>query len=141
MNGYTHIASGLAFSYLTGASGPETIVCVLGTIMPDIDSSSSILGRFIPKPIHKLMFKKGYNHRGFLHTMIMPILLAFTPYRYLLYGYLLHLLYDSFNYSGIRILPKTKRISFGNVKEGSFTEKLIFLLTATVPILLYMEVM
>lgn len=69
----------------------------LGTLLPDIDSKDSMLGRFVHLPL---------EHRTWTHTLWFVILLTILVYYvpimwWLWWGYVLHLFWDSFSKAGI----------------------------------------
>lgn len=70
---------------------------IIGTLLPDIDSKTSLLGRVIHIPV---------EHRTWTHTIwICAILIAasfFVPFVWALtVGYILHIIIDSFSTGGI----------------------------------------
>lgn len=73
------------------------LLFVLGTLLPDIDSKKSMLGRYIYLPI---------KHRRWTHTLwvllVLFLIAVFFPYmRALWAGYFLHLLLDSVSAAGV----------------------------------------
>ena len=92
---------------------------VLGSILPDIDSDKSLVGRYFP-------FIN--NHRGIFHSIwvLIPLFIIghFWLYeiRFLFLGYLLHLVCDSVSVGGICwFYPISKYITYGSgakVKRG-----------------------
>lgn len=87
------------------------LLFLLGTLLPDIDSETSILGRFIHIPI---------GHRTWTHTIWIPIMLFGLSIWYhiiiwLCLGYFLHLFWDSLSYGGICFLyPISKYRTYGS---------------------------
>jgi inner membrane protein len=89
-------------------------VILLGSLLPDIDSSESFLGSKVK--VVSLFFK----HRGPFHSLLamiffMIILFLITPNLYyllaLMIGYLSHLFFDSLTPKGIPLLwPSKARI-------------------------------
>ena len=78
-----------------------TLACVLlfylGTLLPDIDSEHSILGRFLHLPL---------GHRTWTHAIYIPVVLfvgcIWYPILFWLgFVYLLHLFWDSISYCGV----------------------------------------
>ena len=90
------------------------ILLLLGSLAPDIDSSTSFLGRKT-KPVSWL-----FHHRGAVHSFLAMIfftliLLLITPNFYyalaFVLGYLSHLLMDSVTPTGVPFLwPSKKRM-------------------------------
>lgn len=75
----------------------------IGSLLPDIDSSSSVFGRFFHLP---------FKHRTWTHSFwavaILCILIAYSPWMWLsivlkglLFGYLTHLLLDAVSAAGV----------------------------------------
>lgn len=126
MKGTTHLASGLV---LAAMAPTQTLAVsaglVVGSLLPDIDTKSSLLGRHVP------ILPKLLKHRGFTHSLILPLVLfLFDPTRALSVGMLAHLLLDAFNPDGIPILwPCKKRFSIPFVnkvmKSGGFVDGLM----------------
>lgn len=70
---------------------------IFGSILPDVDSKSSLIGKWIYVPV---------EHRTWFHALYIPILLFIIsiwvrPFFFLAFGYLLHLFFDSFSTCGI----------------------------------------
>ena len=102
---------------------------LLGTIMPDIDTSTSFIGKRFRA------FGWLFLHRGIFHTIWMPLLLSLiimfadreVAGAFAL-GYGLHLLLDSFNHAGIRPFhPLSKTRIKGIFKTGGVFEKILFI--------------
>ncbi|MCA9477878.1 MAG: metal-dependent hydrolase [Nanoarchaeota archaeon] len=127
MLGRTHLVFGLFLS--TFFTSPLAWLFVLfGSLVPDIDSSTSILGR------KARIIGKTFEHRGFFHSLffLIPsslIIYGFSPLLSLSFtiGVGGHLLLDMLTKQGIRIYPFKKKIS-GTVRVGSFQESIFFLL-------------
>lgn len=161
MNGVTHLSGGV----LTGVGAVAALLasnlinpcgaivfsaaCMFGSLFPDIDNKSSILGRpcFFLRP-----FQGAKSHRNKItHTPIgaflsSSILLYFT--RSFLYiepllagfvtGYVLHLLMDSMTAGGIRwFYPSKKKISLRHVPSGSNSDVLYMVIVSLVIIFIY----
>lgn len=100
-----------------------TLGLILGSLLPDIDSKNSILGRYVP------FMEDIVGHRGITHT-IWVVLLFFVGAYFsgnlfvwmVAFGYFFHLLQDSFSRQGVAWLyPLGKGYrSYGNakIKEG-----------------------
>lgn len=89
-----------------------------GTLLPDIDSETSILGRYIHVPI---------EHRTWTHTLWIVIIfvfigLTFRPILWLAVGYLLHLFWDNLSVGGVCFLyPMVGYRTYGRgakIKKG-----------------------
>lgn len=86
---------------------------LLGTLLPDIDSKTSMLGRLVHIPV---------GHRTWTHTIWVCALL-FLPciwqkiFIWLFLGYVLHLFWDSFSKAGVCwFYPISQYRSYGNAK-------------------------
>lgn len=116
------IASLLSLRFVAAETYPLTIsmmvLCfALGTVLPDIDSESSTLGRYIT-PI-----SRAIPHRTFTHTIWAVLVIAgFSWYFESVYllalalGYAVHIVEDSFSQMGIRWFYP---VSVRNIKQGS----------------------
>lgn len=109
-----------------------TIGCSIGSILPDIDSPKSIIGRFC-RPL-SILINHYLGHRGLTHAPIIPIIFMFIlkynifPISELLYkllfgliaGYFIHLLQDLCTIRGIPILYpfSKKKMSLFKMKTG-----------------------
>lgn len=70
---------------------------LIGTLLPDIDSEKSLLGRFVHLP---------FEHRTLTHSIWVPVVLfalgfLWAGFWWLGAGYLVHLLFDSASRAGI----------------------------------------
>ena len=126
------VANGIGFS----------IGSMLGSLIPDIDSPSSMLSKrvpFIPKIINKL-----FGHRGITHAPLLYLLLGFALYVkkpdgllfYFLLGLLIgcaaHLVQDMLTKGGIPLFYPFHRekINFGFLKSGSKADPYITVVLA-----------
>ncbi len=111
-------ASGIEFGSYTLIPWVSLLAAPAGSYMPDIDLHRSKMGNK-----HKILTKL-FTHRGFTHTLAIPLLLAFLQYLCmsapivllpeLLFGYnvgwCMHIVADMFNKKGVPILwPLTKQ--------------------------------
>lgn len=84
---------------------------VVGTLLPDIDSRTSLLGRMIYLPV---------EHRTWTHTLwvllfLLPCLFVTPFFAAILAGYALHLIVDSVSYQGVCWLyPLSSYRTFSN---------------------------
>jgi len=105
------------------------VVTMIATLVPDIDSSFSSIGKLKALRILRLFIR----HRGLIHSftflflIIIFFVLFFPVVAFPLFlGYGLHLLSDCFTIDGIRpFYPLKKRVS-GNIRVGSKLETIIF---------------
>lgn len=108
------------FHAITDYALPETsvfysllavVLFYLGTLLPDIDSENSMLGKYIHLPI---------EHRVWTHAIYIPLLFLIGSYWvrvlfWLSLGYLLHLFWDAFSYCGVCFFyPISSYRRFGN---------------------------
>lgn len=96
---------------------------VVGSLLPDIDSKKSILGRYVP-------FLEGLiGHRTFTHTIWAVILMCVISYFsnltivwMIAFGYLLHVIQDSFSKQGVAWLypfgKGYRSYGYAKVKQG-----------------------
>lgn len=160
MTGKTHLSFGLATGVASAALlepnstilGLGVIGCtVLGSLIPDIDQSSSKLGKKV-KPISKIT-NKMFGHRGFIHSpaclfityLIVTMLLNYynlETYKVLLIGYVIgyagHLFLDMLTKGGIPLLYpfNRKKIHLTNVKTGGKGEKALFVFACVVALVI-----
>lgn len=125
MRFFTHIAFSLliALALPIGVDTPYLLIFyLLGSLFPDIDVSTSIIGKRI-KPVGWL-----FSHRGIFHSL--PMLAMLSTIIFVLFGkagivfgigYLTHLLLDMLNHQGIRLLYPAGRVK-GFMKTGGLGE-------------------
>ena len=158
MKGTTHLASGLAGSVYfapaivdyagsIGVSAPYSsllIVCgmLIGSLLPDIDTPKSKIGRKVPVTSHLLGFFIG--HRTLFHSLAVPVFLSILtfwvkrmgsvslfPVLFLVgsvtLGYILHIILDSFTKEGVPLLYPFSDHCFGFklVREGGVIDYLL----------------
>lgn len=110
-----------------------SLVC-LGSVLVDIDSSHSKIGRKF-KPL-SWAFEYVFGHRGFLHSLVAAfLLLLISVYIFsvsflvfgLILGYLGHIFLDAFTLSGVPLLKPFSdwRLS-GFITTGGLFEYIIF---------------
>ena len=105
-------------------------VTLIATILPDIDSAFSTIGKHkIARPIQMLT-----KHRGFVHSFTLCLGISFLLALYLpvlalpfFLGYAMHLLTDSFTVEGIRPFWPFKSVSKGMLRVGGSVEQAIFI--------------
>lgn len=106
-------------------------VALISTMLPEIDCSSSKIGRNIfLRPLQ--LFVK---HRNFIHSLtfclIITLIFAFFIPRLALpffLGYSLHLFLDAFTIEGITPFWPHKQKSQGKIRTGGILEKTLFLI-------------
>lgn len=133
----THLIAGLLFGLLLnswlGLGWLFVVLFILGSVLPDIDSSGSKVGRKFGLVSEVIEF--FFGHRGFFHSIFVGLGLGLILYGYgykslgigLFLGYMLHLVLDAFTIHGIRFFwPFSWKIK-GLVKTGGMVEWLLFL--------------
>ena len=107
-------------------------LCVLGSLLPDVDHENSKINKLFPvtKWVPKL-----FTHRGFFHT-IFPVILIYLLFHFLkadvigvplAVGYVSHLFSDGLTESGINFLhPVSKLHLSGFIRTNSFMEFVLF---------------
>lgn len=116
---FSHISHKLSF----------VIFSLVATLIPDVDSQFSELGK---KKVFRI-FQLFLKHRGILHSILFLIILSvllalFYPvaaFPFFL-GYGLHLISDSFTVSGVRIFYPFKRVYSGVLRTGTRAETSVF---------------
>jgi len=138
MLGRTHLLAGAIlalvlvhfFSHSFSIALVSFFLCLVGSILPDIDEKNSLLGR------HFRLIAYFSRHRGFFHS-VFALLLFTIPFYFLfqsplpaisfMIAYFSHLLLDMMTKDGLRLYPLRMKIR-GFIKVGGFLEKIIFLL-------------
>lgn len=102
MNGASHLVGGITAAMLLGIHSPvQLIVVAVASLLPDIDRSNSLLGRWIP--VVPTLLEQGIGKRTITHSLIFGLgiwlLLGLLPASWqwsFLIGYVSHLLLDVF---------------------------------------------
>jgi inner membrane protein len=133
MRGSTHLLFGLVLSALLielyNPSNPLLLVLLvlLGSLLPDIDEATSILGRRVP------VVGAVARHRGFFHSVLflvamVVLLFSLLPNFHLAWfagAFALHLALDAMTPKGVRpFWPSPLRLK-GFVRVGGHLELLI----------------
>jgi membrane-bound metal-dependent hydrolase YbcI (DUF457 family) len=105
-------------------------VVLIASILPDIDSGFSTLGRKgIFRPLQMMTKHRGLFH-SFTFAIIVALALAFYfpifAFSFFL-GYALHLLADSWTIDGIKPFWPMKAVLKGHVKTGGVIEETVFI--------------
>jgi|TARA_B100000315_G_C14148522_1_gene394626 membrane-bound metal-dependent hydrolase YbcI (DUF457 family) len=128
MLGRTHFLFGLflsLFSFLFFSFENYFLFVLLflfGSLFPDVDRSNSIVGR------NAKFVSRFFSHRGFFHSFYALILFSLIIYLFFdlvlalafLFGFLFHLVFDSFTKKGVSFFIFDKRV------RGSFTSGGLF---------------
>lgn len=142
----THLAVGLALGLYFVPFVTQKILFIplvlLASLLPDVDSTSSELGRRkIFRPMQVL-----FEHRGPLHSytacILASILLTFLLPTFslpLFLGYSFHLFLDSFTVMGIRPFWPLKFTSSGKVKSGGVVDRTLLWVFVVIDIFLLIK--
>lgn len=122
-----------------------SILLLLATMLPDIDSSTSYINRRI-KPLDKIS-NFLTKHRGILHSMTFCIILtvifvSFNPKLALPFflGYSLHLVADSFTITGIKPFWPSNKVIKGFIRTGGLTERILLFSLITADVILFIAI-
>ena len=120
---------GLILSYYFPHPLPFILIVVFSSLLPDIDSPTSKLG----KNWFSKTFTAFFKHRGFVHTLFFALLgyvFLFYVWNFaaisFLIGYLVHLTLDLSTKRGLRPFWPSKRRIHGFIYTGGFTENVFF---------------
>jgi membrane-bound metal-dependent hydrolase YbcI (DUF457 family) len=130
----THLALGflIALLFIPHVPNPAifTILVLLTTYLPDIDTGFSTIGtKWYAKPLQWFV-----KHRGIIHSFtaatVLSLLVSFIWPRAALgvfLGYSVHLIADSFTKEGIQPFWPLKRKTNGFIRTGSSIEETLFM--------------
>lgn len=124
MKGSTHMAAGcLAAVLIPGITATAAAGLIIGSVLPDIDSEKSLIGRQVP------LIPKMLPHRTITHGLLFMILLGML-YSPLGAGVGIHLFLDMFNPDGVKLFyPFKKRfhipVVYRFVKSGGKADSAI----------------
>jgi inner membrane protein len=147
MTGKTHLIIGIGAGLLMVHHFPQpthllTVATIaaagVGALLPDIDSPESTINSWFP-PLRLLTL--FFKHRGILHTVFIPLILALIGVGYpemspwlfaLAIGYLSHLAADCMTIHGLFVLYpipfKVHLLPYGlRVQTGGIVERLLML--------------
>lgn len=151
MTGKTHKIGGAAvamiYSAYIGLGAKETAIAVgvsvAGSLIPDIDKSSSTLGRKVP--LLSIPIGKIAGHRQLFHYPYFYLILGFLGLHFfneyslyiypLMLGIMSHLFLDSLTPLGIPLItPRGKKFNLLSIKTGSMAENVLsyFIIIATI---------
>lgn len=133
MKGYTHLAIGLGAGLVMKDTLESwgIVMTGLGSILPDLDHPKSLLGRRIPGA--SII---GLKHRGWMYSLLGLIVFVSISTAIdsrlapaIALGYMLHLLADTLNPSGISWFYPfyKKRIHIIGIPSGSLWENILVL--------------
>lgn len=129
----THVAFGVLIGLLImpafNFSPLIFLVCIVATVLPDIDCARSFIGnRFYLRPIQWVV-----KHRGFFHSLTACIVFSIIVWSFaprfafaFFMGYAAHLFIDSVTVEGITPLWPLSYKTEGAFTTGKFSENVIF---------------
>ncbi|WP_084127781.1 metal-dependent hydrolase [Desulforamulus putei] len=106
----------------------------ISSLLPDIDSPYSKVGRAVP--ILPMLLNFSLGHRGIIHSPVAVLAVYLlthlfnVPYANIIVaGYFSHLVLDGLNPAGVPWLYPWKKLHFGIpiIQTGSFIERFIFM--------------
>lgn len=113
MTGKTHFCCGMAAAMYLCTDMNEAALLALGSLLPDIDNSRSMLGRFIP------FVQNIFGHRTLTHSLAFIAILYFIN-PFLAMGGMMHLVLDMMTMGGCPLLyPYGKRFRFPLAKYAT----------------------
>jgi len=143
----THLAIGIFFALMLAKYFENKWVFILmvliGTIIPDLDSSYSSFGRFlIFRP-----FQFFIKHRGLIHSFTFAVLLSLIFYFFwnvgwlgFFIGYSAHLIADCFTKSGVRVFwPLDFKVK-GFLRTGGVVDELLFIILVIINLILIVKI-
>lgn len=135
MTGKTHLTLGILTAMLTTDDTLQFCCLCIGSILPDIDHPTSMLGKKVP------FVAKLFSHRGFTHSLLFSTLMAVIDI-WICYGTIVHIVADMLTKQGVALLypiEKKLRLPLAKyVKTGGMFEKFIFfIINVTILAILY----
>lgn len=102
----THINCGLTAALVLCGGWISGVLTLIGSVLPDIDHKSSILGKSFP------FISRFLKHRGFTHSIVF-LFLCYIINPFLMIGAATHLIADMMTGKGIKLVwPMDKYIHF-----------------------------
>ncbi len=130
----THLAFATVTAFSLGASPIQAVWVAIGSLLPDIDTPKSIIGRVFP---WSWWLESQFGHRGVIHSLILwlPLLAIgfwFPSAGWLIWGSITHILLDTVNIAGVRLFYPSHRLAiFGGrnmrIPVGSPAEMILFI--------------
>jgi len=119
----THMAFGGLTALLLGAEPyPAASMAALGSLLPDVDTQNSMIGRMVPG---SWWLESRFGHREFLHSLTfwLPLLwigLWFPLMGWIVWGAISHTLLDTLNIWGVRLFWPSHRLAVFGGKNMRF---------------------
>jgi inner membrane protein len=116
------------------------LLFLLGSIIPDIDSKFSKIGKKkIFRPIQFFIKHRGITHSLFF--VILFFLIPFIPRNYKIwfcFGFILHMFLDALTINGIYLFYPFKFKIRGFIRTGKLIEKSLFFLFITLDFFIFL---
>ncbi|MGM5487364.1 MAG: metal-dependent hydrolase [Nanobdellota archaeon] len=126
----THAITALILSFLFNFTLLQGVVAILASLLPDIDTAESWLGKRF-KPLSWLL-RIGLTHRGPIHSILVMGICAAVIFLYapaftlpFIVGYASHLILDSLNPKGTTLFWPFRYKLKGFIRNGSIMEYLL----------------
>lgn len=158
MRGATHLAfAGLVGVITSGFGAPPDVASgaalAVGALLPDIDTTTSDLGKFV-KPVSRVL-ERRYGHRTITHSLLGVAALALATswlllihpqaWAWLLLGVASHLILDTCNVVGVpffwpsrleavMVHDRSLRVPYGSPKEFSWLAVMSLAAVALMPL-------
>lgn len=134
----THLALGVLTGMLTTSDTMQFCCICVGSVLPDIDHSATMLGKAMP------IVPKLFKHRGFTHSLLFSTIIAFIDV-WMCYGTLIHCISDMMTKQGISLLyPIEKKFKLPLAKYaktgGAFEKFFFFLINISILTVLYVRI-
>ncbi len=135
----THMVTGMVVAVFAGQPPAGVIISGVASLLPDIDSQNSKLGRMLP--ILSIPINLVFGHRGMFHSLLAALIISFLSLKFLpayiaisiIIGYLSHLFMDALTPSKIPLLwPYAKRFGLPLVQTDSFVDVFLSIILALI---------
>jgi len=131
MRWYTHLVFAVFIGLLFKFNLVVGLVCVIASLIPDIDTPKSKIGNKVK--VLSWILNKVFGHRKLFHSLFFVGILSGIIWIFsfdvafgFFMGYFSHLLIDGLNREGIRLFWPFKFKIKGFIKTGSFLEHILF---------------
>ena len=131
MRWYTHLVFAILVALLFKFGLVAGLVCVFASLIPDIDTPKSKVGRKVK--VFSWILNIVFGHRRLFHSLFFVGVLSGMIWVFsveialgFFVGYFSHLLIDGLNREGIRLFWPFKFKIKGFIKTGSFLEHVLF---------------
>jgi len=131
----------IIFPYLEFNKIIFLIFLLIGTLLPDVDTSRSRIGRkFYFRPLQWFV-----KHRGIFHSLVFGLIIFGIIYSFnvsagfgFFTGWILHLFLDCFTKAGVQVFWPiyNKKVGLRILKSGGLFEEILFVLLLLIDIFL-----